>query len=191
MEYCPLRFPFKASRRFEFNAARSPSDVAASRMRSRFSACFRNGSQGRIFCHLRTFPCSCRDNSLSFSHIYHYIRVTSNVLISTVFPSSRVVEAFESEHRARLAEAKGGSAEQIDGVAQKLKLSRASVYRLLARFKDSREATSLLPAAPGRKNGTQEVGVDQEKIIDELIAKFYLSRQRPGRAVLRMSVDAS
>jgi hypothetical protein len=30
-------------------------------------------------------------------------------------------------------EAKGGSVEQIDAVAQKLKLSRASVYRLLAR----------------------------------------------------------
>jgi len=29
MEYCPLRFPFRASNRLELSAARSPSDVAA------------------------------------------------------------------------------------------------------------------------------------------------------------------
>ncbi len=89
---------------------------------------------------------------------------------------------------ARLAETESSSIEQVDGVAQKLKLSRASVYRLLARFKDSREATSLLPAAPGRKNGAKELGVDQEKIIHAWIEKFYLSRQRPSVAALHRTI---
>ena len=38
IEYCPLRFPFKLSKRLELNAVRSPSEVAASRIRKRFSA---------------------------------------------------------------------------------------------------------------------------------------------------------
>jgi putative transposase len=89
---------------------------------------------------------------------------------------------------ARLAEAERASEEQIKHVAQKLKLSRASVYRLLARFKNSREATSLLPAKSGKKNGSKELSVDQEKIIDELIDKFYLSRQRPSVAALHRTI---
>lgn len=89
---------------------------------------------------------------------------------------------------ARLAEAKSASEEQIQDVAQKLKLSRASVYRLLARFRDSREATSLLPVKSGKKNGSKELSVDQEKIIDELINKFYLSRQRPSVAALHRTI---
>jgi DNA-damage-inducible protein J len=89
---------------------------------------------------------------------------------------------------ARLAEAERASVEQVKDVAQKLRLSRASVYRLLARFKNSREATSILPGAPGRKNGAKELSVDQEKIIDELIDKFYLSRQRPTVAALHRTI---
>ena len=89
---------------------------------------------------------------------------------------------------ARLAEAERASEEQIQDVAQKLKLSRASVYRLLARFKNSKEATSLLPVKSGKKNGSKELSVDQEKIIDELINKFYLSRQRPSVAALHRTI---
>jgi putative transposase len=89
---------------------------------------------------------------------------------------------------ARVAEAKSAGVEQIDGVAQKLRLSRASVYRLLARFKESREATSLLPVTPGKKSGSKELSVDQEKVIDELINKFYLSRQRPSVAALHRTI---
>jgi len=89
---------------------------------------------------------------------------------------------------ARLAEAKSPSVEQIDDTARKLKLSRASVYRLLARFRDSREASSLLPIKAGKKNGSKELSVDQENIIDELIDKFYLSRQRPSVASLHRTI---
>jgi hypothetical protein len=49
IEYWPLRSPFRASSRFEFNAARSLKLVAASRMRNRFSACKRNCSHFATF----------------------------------------------------------------------------------------------------------------------------------------------
>ena len=62
------------------------------------------------------------------------------------------------------------------------------MYRLLARFKSFREATSLLPGAPGGKNGAKELSADQEKIIDELIDTFYLSRQRPSVAALHRTI---
>ena len=73
-------------------------------------------------------------------------------------------------------------------MAEKLKLSRASVYRLLTRFKNSREASSLLPTTPGRKRGAKELSDDQEKLIDKLIEKFYLSRQRPSVAALHRTI---
>jgi putative transposase len=89
---------------------------------------------------------------------------------------------------ARLAEAESASVEQIKDATRKLKLSRASVYRLLARFKDSRETSSLLPSKAGKKNGSKELAVDQEDIIAQLIDKFYLSRQRPSIAALHRTI---
>ena len=52
---------------------------------------------------------------------------------------------------APLAESENGSVEDVDRVARLLKLSRASVYRLLRLFRQHLVATSLLPGSPGRK----------------------------------------
>ena len=62
-----------------------------------------------------------------------------------------------ADERARLlaplAEAPSCSVADIDRVARQLNLSRASVYRLLRRFRQQLLATSLLPSPPGRKTG--------------------------------------
>ena len=62
------------------------------------------------------------------------------------------------------------------------------VYRLLARFRLSEQATSLLPSKPGRKPGAKELGVDQEKVVDRWIRQFYLSRPKPTVAALHRAI---
>jgi Fe2+ or Zn2+ uptake regulation protein len=63
-----------------------------------------------------------------------------------------------ADERARLlaplAEAQNCSVADIDRVARRLKLSRASVYRLLHRFRQQLLATALLPSPPGRITGS-------------------------------------
>ena len=77
---------------------------------------------------------------------------------------------------------------QINEAAKKLKIGRTMVYRLLARFRLSEQATSLLPSKPGRKPGAKELGVDQEKVVDRWIRQFYLSRQKPTVAALHRAI---
>ena len=89
---------------------------------------------------------------------------------------------------AHLAEMERCSNEQINETARKLKISRAMVYRLLARFRLSQQTTALLPSKPGRKPGAKELDVDQEKIVSRLIGQFYLSRQKPSIAALHRTV---
>ena len=76
---------------------------------------------------------------------------------------------------AQLAKTQRCSKKQINEAAKKLKIGRTMVYRLLARFRLSEQATSLLPSKPDRKPGAKELGVDQEKVVDRLIRQFYLS----------------
>jgi putative transposase len=89
---------------------------------------------------------------------------------------------------AQLGETRRCSKKQINEAARKLKIGRTMVYRLLARFRLSEQATSLLPSKPGRKPGTKELGVNQEKVVDRLIRQFYLSRQKPSVAALHRTI---
>ena len=83
-----------------------------------------------------------------------------------------------------LAECPNCTTEQIDKAATSLQVSRATIYRLLTRYKQNREATSLLPETPGRKRGSKELKPVQERIVQESIRGFFLSQQRPTVAVL-------
>lgn len=89
---------------------------------------------------------------------------------------------------AQLADLEECSAEQIEAAAKKLKLGRAMVYRLLARFRLSQEATSLLPSKPGRKPGARELEPEQEGIVETLIRRFYLSKQKPPVSALHRTI---
>jgi putative transposase len=69
--------------------------------------------------------------------------------------------------------------QKIDAAARRLRISRAMVYRLLARFRQSQETSVLLPTKPGPKLGSKELKPAQEEIIDLVIRRFYLSTQKP------------
>jgi putative transposase len=89
---------------------------------------------------------------------------------------------------APLAQLEDCTIEDMDEAAALLKVSRATAYRLLARYKQSLETTSLLPETPGRKPGTSKLNHIQETIIQEAIHGFFLSRQRPSVAALHRSI---
>jgi transposase len=78
----------------------------------------------------------------------------------------------ETTKRARvisdLAEMDHYITAQVDQAASKLNIGRSRVCRLLARFKESRDTTSLLPTRPGRKTGGQMLKKAQERIISDL-----------------------
>jgi putative transposase len=89
---------------------------------------------------------------------------------------------------ARLAENERCSSEQVDAAARKLKIGRAMVYRLLARFRNNRDTSSLLPTKPGRKTGGHMLQKAQEKIIADLIREVYLSRQKLSVTALHRAI---
>jgi hypothetical protein len=59
-----------------------------------------------------------------------------------------------------------------------LRLSRAMMFRLLARYKEDQRTSALLPKAPGRTPGTSVLGKEREEIISAQIRKFYLTREK-------------
>jgi putative transposase len=67
----------------------------------------------------------------------------------------------------------------VDGVADALGLSRATVYRLIVRYRASRTVSALVANAPGRRNGSQFLKPEQEAVIQEAIKGLYLKPTRP------------
>ena len=73
---------------------------------------------------------------------------------------------------------------------QHIRLSRSSVYRLVARFKRRPTTSSLLPAKAGRPGSLRLHDPRVEAIIEEAIQSFYLTPQRPGViALMRRAVS--
>lgn len=60
-----------------------------------------------------------------------------------------------------------------------LNVSRATLYRLLARFRALEVTSALLPARRGRPPGARSLDERREVIIADVIANFYLKPERP------------
>lgn len=78
-----------------------------------------------------------------------------------------------------LAEAEKLNQHLISDAIQKLGLTRAMVYRLIARFRQRPQASSLLTGKGGRKLRSYTLSVDVETVIQDAIQSFYLQRQKP------------
>ncbi len=89
---------------------------------------------------------------------------------------------------APLAELESYTTEQIDKAAVSLQLSRPTVYRWLAHYKQDREASSLLPETRGRKRGSTQLSRARERIVQEAIRGFLLYPRRPSVAALHRSI---
>ena len=74
--------------------------------------------------------------------------------------------------------------EDVCTAAKSLQTSRATLYRLIARFRQRPQTSSLLPWKRGRDVRTHFLDREREKIIEACIQEFYLTPQRPSMAAL-------
>ena len=76
----------------------------------------------------------------------------------------------------------------IDGAAQRLGLSRGALYRLLRRYRQRPQTSSLLPWARGRPLNSRHLNKEREDLISASIREFFLVRERPSLAALSQEV---
>lgn len=72
-----------------------------------------------------------------------------------------------------------GRSKRIASAATELAVSRATIYRLLARFRVVERTSALLPARPGRPQGARSLDLKREAIIADEITHFFLRPERP------------
>ena len=73
----------------------------------------------------------------------------------------------------------GAGPSRIDEVARDHGLSRAMVYRILARYRRNPSPSELLPKRGGRALGVHRLGVEVEALIQGLIDRYFLKKERP------------
>ena len=75
--------------------------------------------------------------------------------------------------------AHGAGPSRVTETAQKLGLSKAIVYRLVARYRLNPVPSELLLKREGRVPGSRRLGDEVEAVIQDMISGFYLKRERP------------
>lgn len=73
---------------------------------------------------------------------------------------------------------------------RELAISRATFYRLLARFRAAEVTSAVLPEQTGRKEGSRFLDATREAIIAREISQFYLKPERPRLSQLVERVGA-
>lgn len=76
----------------------------------------------------------------------------------------------------------------IDDAAKQLHLSRVALYRLLRRYRERPQTSSLLPWTRGRHCNSRFLSKDREALIATCIRGFYLVQERPSLAALFQEV---
>jgi putative transposase len=70
----------------------------------------------------------------------------------------------------------------------RLGLSRSVLYKLVQRYRDRPQTSSLLPWKRGRDWNLQVLSPKQEELLQACIQEFYLPRERPTVAALMREV---
>jgi putative transposase len=107
----------------------------------------------------------------------------SNAAWSEGVRRERVIAPLARRSRATQAE--------IERAAEKLGLGTAMVFRLVARYRREHNASALAPERPGRKLGSRVLESKLERIIQDVIANFYLRPEKPSVAALHREILAA
>jgi putative transposase len=93
--------------------------------------------------------------------------------------------AMEREFVIRpLAEEAKLTSEQVEEAMLRLNLGRSVLYKLVHRYKQRPQTSSLLPFKRGRAYDVRCLESEQEDLLQECIGQFYLTRERPSIAAL-------
>jgi hypothetical protein len=91
---------------------------------------------------------------------------------------------------SKLAASKECSRTMVQKASAALRLSRAMVFRLLARYKENQSVDALLLRPRGRKRGSGGLQKEQERIITAHIRKFCRVRERRPVTALHREIVA-
>jgi putative transposase len=81
--------------------------------------------------------------------------------------------------------------EVVKAAREQLGIPRSTLFRLVARFRQTKRATSLLPQSAGTPVGAKRIDPRVEKLIAEQIERFWLRRVRPTlKALIERVHDA-
>jgi hypothetical protein len=73
--------------------------------------------------------------------------------------------------------------------SEELGISRSLVYRLVAKFRERPQVSSLLPGKRGRKPTSRTLPMAAEVVVQEAIDHFYLQREKPRLSDLLKEVE--
>ncbi len=79
-----------------------------------------------------------------------------------------------------LLKGSGSLAERAKEVAGQHKISVRTLYRWLARYRDTAQTSALIAHARGVRSGARRLDVDRERLVKKIIEQQYLSRSRPS-----------
>jgi len=100
-------------------------------------------------------------------------------------PQSEWIIAMEREAVIRpMADLTRLTQTMVNGAASRLGLSRTAIYRLLGRYKDRPQTSSLLPLKRGRSSDTRVLDRVREDLIATCIQEYYMTPERPSEAAL-------
>jgi putative transposase len=80
---------------------------------------------------------------------------------------------------AALLEGKGPVAGRAKAVAEQHQVSVRTLYRWLARYRDTSQTSALIDHARGVRSGARRLDVVRERLVNKIIEQKYLSRSRP------------
>jgi putative transposase len=74
--------------------------------------------------------------------------------------------------------------EVVEAVRNEFRIGRSTVYRMIARFRASRKASSLIPAGRGTPDGAKRLDIRTERLIGQQIDRFWLKKEKPKMRAL-------
>ena len=79
-----------------------------------------------------------------------------------------------------LFEGSGSWGQRANDIAKSIGITRRTLYRWLARYRDVAATSSLVPLTRGVRRGTRRLDATREALVGQVIEKEYLSRSRPS-----------
>jgi len=83
-----------------------------------------------------------------------------------------------------LAEQQRLSEEDVEDAVRHLRIGRTVLYKLIHRYKQRPQTSSLLPFKRGRNKNATLLDEDSERLLNSCIRGFYLRPERPSLAAL-------
>lgn len=80
------------------------------------------------------------------------------------------------------------TADDVEGLAERLKIDRATVYRLVRKYRKMNTVEGLLAAPAGWRSGRSRISADVAQVVENAIRTYYLTSQSPSVAAVHRQI---